>query len=303
MRPNPLANTHPSPFDLDEIALYEHWRENKLSEAATPQFVEIASLDAIDRNERAALLDAVRRRNFAFFRTPSISRDLEPALRGLGRHLGLLDLDQNLCAEDSGLTAITVKPTETDNVYIPYTNRPLGWHTDGYYNAGGLQVRAWLLFCALPAAEGGANEILDHEIAYIRLRDQNPDWIRALMADDAFTIPGNIESGVEIRPEHAGPVFSVSPADGHLHMRYSARQRNVIWRDDAPTRDAAAFLLDLFKQGDAHIFRHRLRAGEGIISNNVLHRRDGFRDPSNSPTKRLMFRARYYQRLPQPQET
>ena len=83
-------------------------------------------------------------------------------------------------------------------------------------------------------------------------------------------------------------------------MRYSARQRNVIWKDDTATRDAAAFLLDLFKHVDAHIYRHTLRAGEGVISNNVLHRRDGFKDPLNSPTKRLMFRARYYQRLPQP---
>ena len=64
------------------------------------------------------------------------------------------------------------------------------------------------------AAEGGDNELLDHEIAYIRIRDQNPEWIRALMAADAFTIPSNTEGGEQIRPDHGGPVFSVSPADG-----------------------------------------------------------------------------------------
>ena len=197
--------------------------------------------------------------------------------------------------------AITVRQTATDNVYIPYTNRPLGWHTDGYYNDGPQQVRAWLLYCVQPAAEGGDNEVLDHEIAYIRMRDENPAWIRALMAPDAFTIPGNIEGGRQIRPAHSGPVFSVSPIDGSLHMRYSARQRNVIWRDDPATREAAAFLLELFRRGDRHQLRCRLQAGEGLISNNVLHRRDGFRDDPATGAKRLIYRARYHQRLPPPE--
>jgi hypothetical protein len=157
------------------------------------------------------------------------------------------------------------------------------------------------LYCARPAAEGGANGILDHEIAYIRLRDHNPDWIRALMADDAFTIPSNTEKGREIRPDHSGPVFSLA-ADGTLHMRYSARQRNVVWKDDDDTRNAARFLLDLFKAGDDHMFELRLNAGEGIISNNILHRRGGFRDSKESSLNRLMYRARYYQRLPQPED-
>ena len=153
-----------------------------------------------------------------------------------------------------------------------------------------------------PATEGGTSELLDHELAYIRLRDENPEWIRALMATDAFTIPANVEGGEAIRPDHTGPVFSVLPGSGHLHMRYSARQRNVIWKDDDRTREAAAFLLDLFKRGDEFTIRHRLAAGEGVVSNNVLHRRDGFRDGDAVEHKRLVYRARYYQRLPEPEE-
>jgi len=289
----------PTPFDPDQPEAYAAWREHKLAQQGLPQAVEIADLGALSEAERHALLSTAQQRNFTRFRNLKPSGHLERDLRELGRQLGLLDLDQNLCAEDSGLTAITVKKTDTDHTYIPYTNRPLGWHTYGYYNAGGLQIRAWLLYCARPAAEGGANGILDHEIAYIRLRDHNPDWIRALMADDAFTIPSNTEKGQEIRPDHSGPVFSVA-ADGSLHMRYSARQRNVVWKDDTATRDASKFLLDLFKAGDDHMFEVRLDAGEGIISNNVLHRRDGFRDPADASLNRLMYRARYYQRLPQP---
>lgn len=291
-----------SPFALDAPSAYAAWRVNKLAGAGAPLPVSIGDIGQISGAERQALLRECARRNLALFRTEAIPADAQSALQAFGRRMGLLGLDQNLCAEDSGVTAITVKRTATDNVYIPYTNRPLGWHTDGYYNAGQRQIRAWLLYCEQPAVEGGDNELFDHEIAYIRIRDENPDWIRALMRTDAFTIPSNTEGGEQIRPDHSGPVFSVSPIDGTLHMRYSARQRNVIWKDDRSTRDAAAFLLDLFERGDTHIHRHRLQAGEGLVSNNVLHRRDGFRDAADGGQKRLIHRARYYQRLPRPEE-
>jgi len=289
-------------FSLDDHDGYHAWRAQKLAATSMPDVIPVNNPGELSDTERQALLQTCQTRNFALFRVTSPPRNVDLALRAFGRHIGLLDLDQNLCAEDSGVTAITVKATETDHTYIPYTNRPLGWHTDGYYNAGDHQVRAWLLYCARPASEGGDNELFDHEIAYIRIRDENPDWIRALMAPDAFTIPSNTEHGEEIRPDHAGPVFSVSTTDGSLHMRYSARQRNVIWKDDALTRDAATFLLDLFKHGDDHIFRYKLQSGEGVISNNILHRRDGFRDEPSSGAKRLIYRARYYQRLPLPRE-
>lgn len=300
--PDQAAPQHP-PFSLDDDGSYAAWRTAKLALCGMPEAVPIENPAELTATEREQLLRGCQARNFALFRLGGPVDDVERSLRTFGRHLGLLDLDQNLCAEDSGVTAITVKSTATDHTYIPYTNRPLGWHTDGYYNAGEHQVRAWLLYCAQPAAEGGDNELLDHEIAYIRIRDQNPEWIRALMAADAFTIPSNTEAGEQIRPDHSGPVFSLSPVDGSLHMRYSARQRNVIWKDDAATRDAAAFLLDLFKRGDDHILRYRLQAGEGVITNNILHRRDGFRDDPTSGAKRLIYRARYYQRLPLPKET
>ena len=291
-----------SPFSLEDDSAYRHWRRGKLAAACPPPAVSITDPGKLTAGERRQLLAMVAVYNFALFRVGGNIGDIEPALRAFGANLGLLGIDQNLCAEDSGVTAITVKPTDTDHTYIPYTNRPLGWHTDGYYNAGDRQIRAWLLYCVHPAAEGGDNQLFDHDIAYIRLRDENPDWIRALMAADAFTIPSNVERGQQIRPDHSGPVFSISPVDGSLHMRYSARQRNVIWKDDAATRDAAAFLLDLFRRGDDHMLRYRLAANEGVVSNNILHRRDGFRDDPAAGAKRLIYRARYFQRLPRPEE-
>ena len=290
-------NTSASPFSLHDDRTYREWRAHKLAEPPHPPVIEIADPANPSANDLASLARHCERHNFAFFRFCEPPADPQPALRQLGLHFGLNDLDANLCAEDSGLTEITVKDTGTDNRYIPYTDRPIGWHTDGYYNPMHQQIHGMLLYCHRPAMEGGVNGLLDHEIAYIRLRDQNPEWIRALMAPDAFTIPPNVEGGLEIRPATVGPVFTVSPDGRHLHMRYSARSRNVEWKDDTATREAAAALLELFASDDPFVLERRLAAGEGVISNNILHRRTGFNDSPDPARKRVYFRARYHDRV------
>ncbi len=289
-----------SPFDLAAPAAYAAWRDAKLSMAPRgldDLRVGIRDPARLSEAEKTALDHHLGRANMALFRFAQPPEDVEHALLELGAQFGLDRLDRNLCAHDTGITAITVRETGTDKAYIPYTTRPLSWHTDGYYNAPERTIRAWLLYCDADAADGGENEVMDHELAYIHLRDHNPEFVRALMAADAFTIPANDEGGEQIRPDQTGPVFSVDPSTGALHMRYSARSRNVIWKDDALTRDAAGVLRDLFSSPDAPIFRHRLAPGEGVLSNNVLHRREGFRDDPTTGHKRLVYRARYYDRV------
>jgi hypothetical protein len=179
----------------------------------------------------------------------------------------------------------------TRSRYIPYTERPITWHTDGYYNPPERIVRALLLHCAGRAAEGGANRLMDHEMLYILLRDQDPELIRVLMDPDAMTIPGNEEEGLT-RPETVGPVFSVD-GDGSLYMRYTARARNVIWSERAAP--AAAAIRHLLDQPSPHIFQHVLEPGQGLVSNNPLHTREPFKDDPAAP--RLLYRARYHQRV------
>ncbi|HHJ14685.1 MAG TPA: taurine catabolism dioxygenase TauD [Gammaproteobacteria bacterium] len=287
-----------SPFDPAADRAYAAWRERKLAgwpaDPAAGQ-VEIARADAPTAAELDALRQQLRRTNVALYRLAPGSPSDKDAIRQLGRALGLVRLDNNLCADDDGLTSLTVTQGRALGEYIPYTNRPLNWHTDGYYNSLDRQIRGIVLHCAQPAAEGGENAFMDHEIAYIRLRDENPDYIRALMAPDAMTIPPNVQNGRELRPARTGPVFSVD-ANGHLHMRYSARARNVEWRHDSVTQEAAGRLLALFQQDSAFIFRHRLEAGEGVISNNALHCRTGFSDAPDGPA-RLLYRARYFDRV------
>ncbi len=284
-----------SPFHLANDEAYQLWRERKLAAPPQPDVIHIASAEHPSAETINNLVKSCKTHNFARFTYASPPISPETALQNLGRKLRLDTPDINLCAADNGLTQITVKPTHTDQTYIPYTNRPLGWHTDGYYNTIKQQIYAWLLYCHHPAQQGGENLLLDHHIAYIRLRDQNPDWIRALMHPETFIIPPNIEGGREIRPAHSGPVFSVSQDGEHLHMRYSARQRNIQWRDDPDTRKAAHFMLDLLQNEDEVYKRQiRLKQGEGIVSNNILHSRKGFTDAPNAQAKRRLYRARYY---------
>ena len=49
--------------------------------------------------------------------------------------------------------------------------------------------------------------------------------------------------------------------------------------------------------GIARKASYRLRPGEGILSNNSLHNRTGFRDDPQTGHVRLLYRARYYERI------
>ncbi|NOR41515.1 MAG: taurine catabolism dioxygenase TauD, partial [Gammaproteobacteria bacterium] len=151
--------------------------------------------------------------------------------------------------------------------------------------------------CVAAPATGRDNLFLDPAIASILMRDENPDYITALMQFDAMTIPPNIENGIEIRPLQSGPVFSVQASTGALHMRYTARTRSIEWKDDTNTQLAAGFLAELMGSESDYIIRHKLRAGQGIICNNVLHRREAFTDDVEKDAQRLLYRARYHDRI------
>ena len=219
------------------------------------------------------------------------------SVAALGAAFGLRRLDRNLCAEEDGISAIEMRAGTGAGEYVPYTDRSLSWHTDGYYNSAEEQVRGVILHCVRAAADGGGNALMDPELAYIRLRDEDPDFIAALMHPQAMTIPPNTLGGTEIRPERVGPVFSVDGRGRALHMRYSARKVNVVWRDDAATRAAVAFLNALLAADGPDILHWRLGPGQGYISNNVLHNRTAFGNTPDPESGRLVYRARYYDRI------
>lgn len=286
-----------SPFDPDNAAAYAAWRDRKLEHYPTrleELVVEVNDPRRLTRAEQAAIRRLCRRTNMAIYVGPTGTDPDKRIPKRLGEQFGLNEPDRNMGADADGITALRVVESEWRGVYIPYTNRPIHWHTDGYYNTPARRIRALLLHCVSAAAVGGENALLDHEIAYLHLRDLDPDYIRALMAPDAMTIPPNIRNGEELRPACSGPVFTVLQ-DGSLHMRYTARNRSIEWRPDPLTRAATQALATFLASPSPFIFRARLQPGQGLISNNVLHDRAGFDD--DAVHVRQLYRLRYYQRI------
>jgi hypothetical protein len=296
-RPALLRGHSASPFDPDNGEAYAIWREHKLNgypAGIGELMVEVKNPARLSRVEHDAILYRCRRANMALYTCKSDTGTDRQAPAALGRQCGLTGLDCNPGADDDGITTLQVSDGEWRADYIPYTNRPIHWHTDGYYNEAERQIHGLQLHCASPAATGGANALLDHEIAYLHLRDLNPDFIRVLMQPDVMTIPANRTGDTELRPARTGPVFSIR-ADGCLHMRYTARTRSIEWAADPLLRAALDALEALLQSDSPYIFRATLQAGQGLICNNVLHDRSGFTDSDCS--KRQLFRLRYYQRV------
>lgn len=289
------------PFDLGNEAGYRRWRHWKLAlQPRQPQdlLVDVRDPRDLSAAERTALHACIARAGFAIYRSRVLEED-SSLPRRLGAQLGLNRLDANWLAEEDGVSRITVsEASDGHGGFIPYTNQPIGWHTDGYYHPQQRRIRAMVLHCVRPAASGGENALLDHELAYIALRDRAPRLVQALMDPQAMTIPERRGEDGVARPAQSGAVFSTDQ-DGCLHMRYTARTRSIVWKDDEATAEAAAMLRDLMKQSAA-VWRVRLQAGMGVVGHNILHERSAFTDDQHSP--RLLLRARFLDRVQAPTE-
>ena len=288
-----------SPFDLADDTAYRAWRDAKL--AAYPRSVDelvvpLADPRHLTTDEIEDLGLRCARANMAIYSAPHLPAGDKSIPKQLGQQLGLTRLEGNYLADEDGLSSITPAGEEggARGDFIPYTHKPINWHTDGYYNTLDRRILGMTLHCAQDAEAGGENALLDHEIAYIQLRDANPDYIAALMQPDAMTIPARMDEDNVARPDQSGPVFAVDPVQGFLYMRYTARTRSIVWKDDAVTQAAVKALADILANSE-YILTARLRPGMGLICNNVLHTRSGF---SDSPEhRRLLYRGRYYDRL------
>lgn len=293
-----------NPLDIGNHKAYQAWRDNKLNQfdrAELTRPLDIQGKQATDDEIRRIVL-ALDTYNMCLYRLDTPETADKAFVKGLGQALGLHRLDGNLCSDEDNISSIQVMDTGRHTGYIPYTDRQLTWHSDGYYNDASRTIGAMILHCVRPAASGGENLLLDHEIAYIQLREQNPEFVRAFMQPDALTIPPNIENGKEIRAAQSGPVFSLDSQSGRLHMRYSARTRNIQWKDDSLTQEAVECMKALLSQNNPYVITYRMQGGEGIIANNVLHNRTSFVDAEAADAKRLLYRARYYDRVMCPEE-
>ncbi|MGE5791609.1 MAG: TauD/TfdA family dioxygenase [Bacteroidota bacterium] len=286
-----------SPFHPASDGAYSVWRAAKLARSPArvdDLVVEVGDPRALTRAEHAAIAARLRDANLALYASPRVEADKDLP-RKLGAQFGLHRLDRNWLADDDGVSSLAVADAPARGEYIPYTDKPINWHTDGYYNPPERQIRTLILHCVQRAEAGGENRLLDHEIAYILLRDAEPGHIRALAEPDAMTIPPRMDEAGVARAAEAGPVVSVDPETGALHMRYTARTRSIAWKDDAATAAAVRALEAILRGAAPYVFQVRLEPGMGLICNNVLHDRAGFSD--SAARRRLVFRARYYDRI------
>ncbi len=287
-------------FLLENTSAYRQWRTCKLRNypARTEQLiVDIQNPCRLTREEKGSLLQLCKKTNLAIYRTGRDGAQDKNIVTAIAGQLGLVHMDANFCADRDRISSIQALHEGPGSSYIPYTNKPLNWHTDGYYNQDAHRIRAFLMHCVRPAESGGENTYLDPEILYILLRDHDPGHIEALMDPETMTIPPNPENSERPDLETTGPVFLIDGLTQTLYTRYTARARNIRWKDSRACARARTALLDILDD-NPYRFRHRLQSGEGVICNNVLHNRTMFTDRPRS--KRLLYRARFYERVASP---
>lgn len=284
---------NPKPDDF-----YQRWKDARLvaaEEARTDGFIEITDLANPSEAEKSELIRRCKAANLALYQAPDTDGQRDK-LRGFAEAMGLRIAERHRSAGGDGIVALRESDAPSQKGYIPYSKRKMNWHTDGYYNAPEERISAMVLHTAVPANDGGSNQFLDHTIAYIRLMDENPEYVRALMHREAMTIPANEEEG-SFRPASVGPVFFADAETGEMQMRYTARTRSIEWRDDPLTREAVAFLQTTLEKPDPLTISLRFEAGQGVLCNNVLHDRTGFDAEASAFSPRTVFRVRFHNRV------
>ena len=257
------------------------------------RWIEIGDPHRPSAAERDAIARQCARFNLALYRFGRATSDPE-ALGAFASAMGLQRRDLTLGADRHGIAPVRVAHGRRGPEMIPFTSRALNWHTDGYYNAPGQSVRAVVMHCAAPAASGGETTLLDPDLVYAALRERDPECVEALTHPGAMTIPAHEAGGTVIRPARTGPVFRFLDPPLGLHMRYTMRTRSIRWRPTPATARAVAALEGIISSLSAYCVQVRFEAGEGVICNNVLHRRSAFADGADGHAQRLMLRIRSF---------
>ena len=283
-----------SPFILENETEYKSWRQTKLE--LYPLDIKKFSIPLDINNFQKKDLDQIKlnmnKYNFALynFRSKLSNNDLE----NFCTILNLENSISNLFSDSKNISDIEDHKDLNNNQkreYIPYTNKPLNWHTDGYYYPLNNSVKSFLLHCINPADEGGENLLLDHEILYIFIRDYNPNYIKILMENNIMGIPKNNNN-----PESNyinGPVFFIDE-EYSLNMRFTSRQQNIFWKKSDTIDAIKKFIFNFIESDTKYITKILLKKNEGYIANNILHKREKFFDNKN---KRLLKRIRFSKKL------
>tara|TARA_Y100000768_G_C23956289_1_gene672980 strand:+ start:103 stop:933 length:831 start_codon:yes stop_codon:yes gene_type:complete len=247
--------------------------------------ISIKDINHVESDEILRIQAIVKRYNCCIYKSSSELKSKKDLLN-FAQSIGMITYDKNNIDNDPVCCITRNKPNDKKG-YIPYTNKALNWHTDGYYDHK--PIYSWLLHCVAPAVEGGENRLLDHELV-IRQYVLKYDDINLLEKEDAFTIPGNEDAG---RLDTASYICSNNNKYKKLHMKFSMRKDNIKLNNKVG--------LAIIKMRDVimndckkYYLTYKLSKDEGIISNNILHGRNSYRDDDNV---RKILRIRSYERI------
>ena len=281
-----MQTAHKPLSQLSPVTDYLIWRAAKLSGQQPLKRIEIDN--QLSPGQKQALIEQIARHNMALFRVNCPSLFSARHLKQLGYQFGLFKTDNNLHANEEAISILRVSSDRSQ--YIPYTDRPLQWHTDGYYNPPDKIIQAFSLYCLQPAKSGGENHLLDPDLAYIHLYDTNPRYITALSANNVMTIPAHYQANKRLRPQQTSPVFQIK--NNQIYMRYTQRKQHIQWKNDPLTQEALALLKAFLQHLEDPIICVRLEQGDGIICRNILHNRSAFQDTKQQ--QRTLYRIRYH---------
>ena len=283
-----------SPFILENETEYKNWRQTKLE--LYPLNISKFSIPLDINNFQKKDLDLIKfnmnKYNFALYNFKSELTNNE--LENFCTMLNLNNSISNLFSDSKNISDIRDhKDTNNNQIgeYIPYTNKPLNWHTDGYYYPLNNSVKSFLLHCVNPAHRGGENLLLDHEILYIIIRDYNPNYIKILMENNIMGIPRNKNNAESTNIN--GPVFFIDD-EYSLNMRFTSRQQNIVWKKSDIIDKIKKFIFNFVESDTKYITKILLKKNQGYIANNILHKREKFFDNKN---KRLLKRIRFSKKL------
>jgi alpha-ketoglutarate-dependent taurine dioxygenase len=282
---------------VNSIDDYQFWRDEKLANAITDIencLIEINNPKQLTQAEKSQIIKLCSFNNFALFAVPN-QQDYSSSIVKFNQQFGLNTFDNHLYAKDKGMAHITQSDKKDQAEFIPYTNKTIGWHTDGYYNSSENRIRAFCLFCINQAKSGGENQWLDHQMAYLLLREENPDVAKALTHPQAMSIPKHIVNGKVRRETSVGAIFFVDDKTQQLYMRYTQRKKYIEFHNSQEIKQAVAILDKFLASNTPYHFAHTMKANQGLLCNNILHKRSAFIDNKDKP--RLMLRGRYFNNI------
>ena len=247
--------------------------------------VVVQDINHVSSKEISSIRDMVKKYNCCIYRSTTDLLSKGNLIR-FATSIGMKTYDSNNIDNSPVSTIMSAKEKNSIN-YIPYTNKQLNWHTDGYYDEK--PIFSWLLHCEQPADSGGENYLLDHELA-IKEYISKHDNLGPLMNSDAFIIPGNADAG---RNETKGYICDINNKYKKLHMKFSMRKENMKLSNES--KMAILKMKKIIKDDcKKYYLTYKLSKNEGIVSNNILHGRNSFED---GKIIRKVLRIRSYERI------